>query len=93
MQFLKGQLPVSEGGGGGTGPGQDIGWNFYSKCRSPLLTWPVFLALHVSLHLHTLLLHAEYLVDKNGMPVKRFTQEYHVDEVEAAIYRLLFSKQ
>lgn len=26
--FLRQQLPVSEGGGGGTGPGQPLTWNF-----------------------------------------------------------------
>lgn len=26
--FLKRELPVSEGGGGGKGPGRDLTWNF-----------------------------------------------------------------
>ncbi len=28
-RFLKQQLPESEGGGGGTGEGKDLGWNFF----------------------------------------------------------------
>ena len=28
-RFLRRELPVKEGGGGGSDEGQDIGWNFY----------------------------------------------------------------
>mmetsp|Transcript_9758 Transcript_9758/g.24296 ORF Transcript_9758/g.24296 Transcript_9758/m.24296 type:complete len:538 (-) Transcript_9758:512-2125(-) len=35
FQFLKTNLPESEGGGGGHGPGQDIAWNFFKYVVDP----------------------------------------------------------
>jgi glutathione peroxidase-family protein len=93
LQYLKSQLPVSEGGGGGSGPGQDIGWNFYSRCKASVRRVVVGSSQHISACTMWVLLHAEFLVDQTGDVVKRFTQEYHADEVESAIYRLLFRKQ
>jgi glutathione peroxidase len=43
-QFLRQQLPVSEGGGGGAGYGRDIGWNFFkyvvNKKGQPVKLFP-----------------------------------------------------
>lgn len=33
-EFLKREAPVTEGGGGGAGPGRDLGWNFFKVSRS-----------------------------------------------------------
>lgn len=43
-QFLKRELPVSEGGGGGSGAGKDLIWNFQVRggrlAMHPSTRWP-----------------------------------------------------
>ena len=63
-KYLRQHLPIDEGGGGGVGPGRELGWNFI-----------------------------KILVDKDGQPVRLFTQQWSQSQVEHAVYDLLVDKQ